>query len=285
MKTCLSISGGGFMGIGPAMYLTLLERKINTLNIAYKFDSMAGTSTGAIIVALLSCGYSASEVLSIYEENLEKIFSRSWVNRITPWGSKYDIKIVQSMLDKYLGNVRFKDLRCPLFIGSYNARKRKAKIFDIGDKDTLVSEAVRCSLSAPTYFDPFKNSLVDGGLVANDPTLIGMAGTAKYYFEKAHEVRILSLVTGGQTDVNKPVSGSWTAIQWLPTLISSLTVGNSSDVDFIAKSVMGENYLSICPKTPDYELDQVEKAGAVKKIWKDEFALNHEKVSKWLAGS
>ena len=58
----LSESGGGFMGIGPARYMADLEHLMKSQIIKY-FSLLVGTSVGAIDMALLACGFSASDVL------------------------------------------------------------------------------------------------------------------------------------------------------------------------------------------------------------------------------
>ena len=78
----------------------------------------------------------------------------------------------------------------------------KSKYADgfVRDPDAKVSDAVLASCSAPTYFDPHlvagKYQLVDGGLWANNPSLVAVID-AKYRLSiSLDDIRVLSIGTG-----------------------------------------------------------------------------------------
>ena len=72
LKKILSIDGGGIKGVFPAAFLAEIEEKLGEPIIDY-FDLIAGTSTGGIIALGLGLGFSPREILSMYEDNAEKI--------------------------------------------------------------------------------------------------------------------------------------------------------------------------------------------------------------------
>lgn len=67
----------------------------------------------------------------------------------------------------------------------------------------LMRHVVRGATAAPTYFDPFvvappisdrRRILVDGGLYANNPSMLALTQVARYY--AGADVVVLSLGTG-----------------------------------------------------------------------------------------
>lgn len=63
----LSIDGGGFRGLYAAHILHRMEEEWQ-LDWKRQFDMLAGTSTGAILVAGLSCGITAAKLFGVLPE-------------------------------------------------------------------------------------------------------------------------------------------------------------------------------------------------------------------------
>lgn len=76
----LCCDGGGLKGLITALILQRLEEKINKkypeTQLKDHFDMFAGTSTGSIIACALARGYSAAEIVQIYEDQAAQIFPR-----------------------------------------------------------------------------------------------------------------------------------------------------------------------------------------------------------------
>ena len=74
----LCCDGGGLKGLITALILQRLEEKINKkypeTQLKDHFDMFAGTSTGSIIACALARGYSAAEIVQIYEDQAAQIF-------------------------------------------------------------------------------------------------------------------------------------------------------------------------------------------------------------------
>jgi len=66
MRRILAIDGGGIKGVMPAAFLAALEESLGG-HIARYFDLIVGTSTGGIITIALGLGFTAGEVLALYE--------------------------------------------------------------------------------------------------------------------------------------------------------------------------------------------------------------------------
>jgi NTE family protein len=160
-KVGLALGGGGARGLAHIGVLKILEK--NNIPI----DFIAGTSIGAVIGALYS---SEPNSKKIEKEALE-----------TKWNDLFDYTIprcglikgakIEQYLEKKLGNIKFNQLKIPLYVTSFDIEKNQEVIFSRGD----VAKAVRASISIPGIFIPVENNgkiLVDGGVIDPIPTEI-----------------------------------------------------------------------------------------------------------------
>jgi len=160
-KVGLALGGGGAKGFAHIGVLKILEK----YNIP--IDYISGTSVGALIGAL----YSA-------EPNAKKLEKNSLE---TDWNEFFDYTLpskglikgekIEAFLKKKLDDLKFKDLKIPLFITTFDIKNKQEVIFHKGD----VARAVRASISIPGIFVPVENNgriLVDGGLTDLIPTEI-----------------------------------------------------------------------------------------------------------------
>ena len=298
----LAESGGGFMGIGPARYIADLEHLMKTQLIKY-FSLLIGTSVGAIDMSLLACDFSASDVLLFHYNHGKDIFSdKLWAYRLLKNGPKYSDKKINALLKEKLGKRTMSQTKIPLYITAYDARNRKLKVF--GPKDTLIPVwyAVRCSMAASTYFSPmcgysvdcgvFKmNSdgrYIDGGFTANDPLLCGIAAGFIDGYINAENLRLLNLVTSGDTPEISPIKSGWNILTTLKNvIIPALTAGNSADVDFIAKAWLQSmrqpktNLFRVSPLTQDMQLDDVDESKVIESIWAQQFQKDRDALGQF----
>src|SRR5580658_11200872 len=78
----LSLDGGGMRGTYTATYLdrvaaTFAKRRgVSALDIGGAFDLIVGTSTGGIIACALVAGVPLSEIVALYSQHGQAIFSR-----------------------------------------------------------------------------------------------------------------------------------------------------------------------------------------------------------------
>src|SRR5271170_2018921 len=88
MHNILSLDGGGTKGMFSIQILARMEKLLRQkydrpdLVLADHFDFIGGTSTGAIIAALLSWGASVETVENFYLDQSRKVFGRkTWFRR------------------------------------------------------------------------------------------------------------------------------------------------------------------------------------------------------------
>jgi uncharacterized protein len=69
----LSLDGGGAKGFYTLGVLAQVEAMLNAKPLCERFDLIFGTSTGAIIAALLSLGYKVADILSLYRQHVPTV--------------------------------------------------------------------------------------------------------------------------------------------------------------------------------------------------------------------
>jgi hypothetical protein len=199
-KRILSLDGGGLRGVLTLEYLDVIEQILrrrtgkDDLRLCDYFDLIGGTSTGSIIAAALACGMTVAQLKTLYRDLGTAVFQRSFFRRgvLSP---KFPAERVKAALDKQLGaDVTLADDR--ILTGLMIMTKR----LDTGspwplhnnpkgryaeqDGKLLLTQVVRASTAAPTYFEPERISIssrdavvvqaafVDGGVSPfNDPAL------------------------------------------------------------------------------------------------------------------
>lgn len=292
------------MGIGPARYMAELEKFLGLSNLARLFTLLIGTSVGAIDMALLACDYSAREVLDLHREHGAGIFGdKLWAYRILKNGPKYSDAYVLKLLHEKFGDLTMASTVTPLYITAYDARRRKLKVF--GPKDALVPVwyAVRCSMAASTYFAPMggysveggvfrilpEKRYIDGGFAANDPLLCGMAAGFEDNLLRADNLRLLELVTSGETPESAPLKTGWNILTTLKqVIIPAITAGNSADTEFIGRAWLrslrqsSDNLFRVSPATPDMGLDETKKSPMVEDLWAKQWGRDYGALVRFL---
>jgi tetratricopeptide (TPR) repeat protein len=215
----LTVDGGGVRGLIPAVWLSELERRAGR-SCSSLFHMMAGTSTGAIIVAGLSTPdldnvqvprYKASEILELYSEKASNIFTSSLspiskIYQVLSHSPKYSDSGRRTLFELYFGKTLFSKSLTDLVIPTVKSGTNGSVIFssrDIG-KDPLtrnftMKDVLMCTTAAPTFFPPHSlgNTLyIDGGVQANNPTMIAYVKAIKDYEIPRDDIFTWSLGTG-----------------------------------------------------------------------------------------
>lgn len=197
----LSLDGGGIRGVLTATILEEIERKIQGQALKEFFHLIAGTSTGAILAAGIAKGYSAQQLVAIYQNKGKRIFpiSRPQTHNRWQWlhnlnNPQYENEGLKDVLqEEFGGNTLLKDLAPNLvLITAYDALNRKPLLMCNWQTEWAyfpIWEACTASASAPTFFPSFKldtpdlkepgNQLeinaIDGGVFANNPVTCAVA--------------------------------------------------------------------------------------------------------------
>jgi len=268
-KTILCLDGGGIRGIATTQFLLHLEQALGQ-NLSDVFDMVCGSSTGAILTALVGgLGKSAEEAHKIYttRENLKGIFPTT-----TNWslqGPKYgNGKGKTAVLSKYLAKKEIAESKTHILISTYDITNQEPCIFTKQSVDIKLIDAVNASSAAPTYFPPVEVSsgrwCIDGSIIASDLSICAFVEAIQLWGHD-EDIRILSVGTGATH--NTPLDGEeakkFGVIGWftkgdlLGTLMSSSLVQKQAEV------LLGDHFVRVNSNCSDYfvksELDNWSK--------------------------
>jgi patatin-like phospholipase/acyl hydrolase len=206
----LSINGGGCRGIIPAHILDYVEKRTGK-PIWTMFDMVTGTSTGGI----LTCGitspynYTMENMVDLYKKEASNIFRK----RLIPYvGSTYKLEGLTSTMEKYFKNSLFGQAKTRAIVYGRDTLNRQNLVFKSYSpewNELAVKTIASATAAAPSYFPAVifnhNNSArvaVDGGLFANNPSLLAIEEANQLGFEDK-DIIILNMGTGYTT--SKPV--------------------------------------------------------------------------------
>lgn len=304
--TVLSIDGGGIRGIIPGTILAFLESELQKLDgedarLADYFDVISGTSTGGLVTAMLTAPneqnrplFAAKDINDFYLENSPRIFPQDRSpfaaagNLIKALrGPTYDGKYLHSIVKEKLGDKRLHQTLTNVVIPTFDIKYLQPTIFSSyqvkndPSTDALLSDICIGTSAAPTYLPAYyfetKDSegkvrgfnLVDGGVAANNPTLVAMGEVSKEINRESPDFfpvkptdygrfLVLSLGTGTAKTEEKYVANKaakWGVLGWLTSdnstpLVDIFTHASSDMVDLHLGTVFQalrseKNYLRI----------------------------------------
>ena len=250
----LSLDGGGIRGLIAAIWLDRLEKMLER-PLWRHFDLVAGTSTGSILACAVAAGIDARRIVDLYSSEGRTVFSSP--RRLVRFfrGPKYDGRGLLSALEGVFDQTCFGDLKIkPTLVTTYDTFTGKPVIFK-NDRPRhaklLVRDVCRASSAAPTYFPPHllrvagaKVPLIDGGVVANNPTACAIAEAVRTGRRdgdeegNGHCLKNLIVASFGTGDVLRRISGReaarWGAVRWAVPIIDVLFGGSTDAVDYIA---------------------------------------------------
>ncbi|MCK5537988.1 MAG: patatin-like phospholipase family protein [Bacteroidales bacterium] len=207
----LSLDGGGIRGYLSIEILANIEMILNqqnneNINIGQRFDLIVGTSTGGIIASALAIGKSAQEVLELYKNLIPKVFQSEESGIFAP---KYSNAILREELEKILEKNTLSDVKTDLCITSVDVenatpRFHKSGYFDRNSPrlDEKLVDLALATASAPTYFPlvstKHSTNLTDGGIVANNPSMVGLIDAMQINDNNVDNIVLISVGTGDQ---------------------------------------------------------------------------------------
>jgi patatin-like phospholipase/acyl hydrolase len=232
----LVVDGGGVFGIGPAAVLS------GTDTLA-KFDAFVGTSIGAAICASCACGIQTQTDVQFFQHWMPMIFKPNLLRAINPCNSKHSDKQLNMALKNIFRGRAYRDVSKPLFITAADVGQCSLKVFNpMDDGSMMLWEAVRAAVAAETYF-PSWRGLADGGVFANNPSMVAVAAAVRKLHVPLEEIELLSIGTGNRAgNMRQP----HTIVGWSRWLIRALLEGSSSAMhDYFVRSLPLKRYVRI----------------------------------------
>lgn len=161
-KLGIALGSGGARGIAHIGFLRALEEK------RVKADFVTGCSMGAIVGALYAAGVPME---TVKEEAMNLRLMRIASFNVAPLkNGLFHLGKAKKLLEKYLGNLRFCDLKIPFSCVATDVTEGKLVVLNEGN----VIDAALASSSIPGAFSPALLNgmrLVDGGILERVPTV------------------------------------------------------------------------------------------------------------------
>jgi patatin-like phospholipase/acyl hydrolase len=297
----LCIDGGGIRGAFVIAVLQAMEEEYKQ-PIASQFDMISGTSTGAIIAASAALQKEMSELLKHYRTYGNKIFIRQAT--VGLFKSVYSDRFLRRMLKKAFGELELQDIKMPLIIPAVDITHGKPFVHrthsaeEKDDSRIKLWDAVLSSCSAPIYFPPNNvdnNYLsIDGGLWANNPSLVCLTEAMHYFNKGIDSIRIFSLGTGKQAiDFSSPDKKYWGIRHWLPVHFPSFKVTpklldlaldlSSESISYYCNLLIGGNYFRLNTELgKEMPFDEVDFIDQLIELGRETFRENQAQIEMFL---
>lgn len=281
----LSLDGGGIRGLLTAVILEQLESRVGRDWIG-KADLIAGTSSGGMIALALAKaeggkGMRPCEARRLFYDRGPIMFEDNLMDELLnvgqAIGAEFSTRGRREVLEDIFGDRVLRDYDQKVLISTVDLHdpKRgfwKAKFFhnfrpvspnatepDLGFR---ASDVALYTTAAPTYF-PSVDGFVDGGIVANNPSMAALAQAldARYRDGASGPDEIVLLSVGaGRTlgHVRGEREHDWGFLQWGKKLVDLVSMGLLDVAHYQCKQLLGCRYNRI-----DYQFQEFEDVGIV----------------------
>jgi uncharacterized protein len=239
----------------------------------------------------IASGRSLEEMANLYLLEGPKIFDDSVWDNLRDLGKSvgadYSNKALKKTLSNIFGNQTLGDLSKKVTIPTFDLdnenqdntkRTWKPKIFhnfagNDSDAKFLLSDVALYTSCAPTYF-PSADGYIDGGVFANNPSMVAMVQAISERNKNAEranidEIVLLSVGTGVSLSYIKGPTLDWGYAQWVKPLINILMDGVAGISDYQAAQLLGDNYHRlqvVFDSKETIELDDVSKLKRMSEI-------------------
>jgi len=241
----LSLDGGGLKGLFTAKLLADLERDLE-IQLGDYFDLITGTSTGAIIALGVAFRIPASEILRFYRDKGPAIFDAATFGIVS---TRYSAEPLRAALIEVFGEKRLGDAANRLVIPAFNLQRREVKLFKtrhspryLRDWKMKAVDVALASAAAPTYLPAFVDEslidYIDGGIWANNPSLVGVIEAMTVLDVERSRINLLSIGTTREVVRMDAIRGNAGRARWASQM-SDVFIG----ADSVAAESMCEHLL------------------------------------------
>jgi len=272
----LSLDGGGIRGMYSAAVLAKLEEKLD-VKVVDHFDLIVGTSTGGIIALGLALGMRPREILRFYAQDGLTIFSNrlGWRKTLHVLRRKYPSSRLEKALraPSAFGDKRLSDCSKRVVVPAYDLAHDRVRIFKTPHHERLTTDwrlpawqVALATSAAPTFFPSCRavpdSRLIDGGVWANNPTVIGIVEATSMLSAPLEGVHVLSLGTTSDRAKRPRNLDRGGVLPWIRKghLIDVLMRGQSEGTNGLAQHLIGrDRLLRVDPIVPaSLPLDRIE---------------------------
>ncbi len=277
LESCrvLSLDGGGLKGIFSAAVLAAFEQD-HSIRIQDYFDLIVGTSTGGLIALGLGLGLSPINMLEFYVGKGPIIFPQQRLKRRL--GSirqctrnKLDPAPLYDALREVFGpETKLGASSCRLVLPSFDLQRNVPVLLKTAHAYNLKRDCQypawqvgAATSAAPTYFPAINfglGRLVDGGVWANNPSLVGLVEAVEVLGASREKVSILSIGTSVETKIWPDSLDNGGKIQWASNISDLLIEAQGAAANNQCQLLLPQaNWVRInCAVPPGfYEMDRL----------------------------
>ena len=231
----LAIDGGGAKGMFAIGVLVEAEATLGA-RCGELFDLVYGTSVGSIIAALIATGHSAECIRDLFLQEIPGIMRRRTARRRSRALRETVHRMFEERgfagLETELGIVATRtDFSRPMVFKTSAAQAIKGAQSFVPGFGASLADAVMASCAARPFFNrvsvPTSQDAVnaiDGGFVANNPSLFALIDAVHTLNYPPHRVAALSVGVGSyppKTSLIRKISGQYWPIRLLDTTLSA----------------------------------------------------------------
>ncbi len=298
----LALDGGGAKGFYTLGVLKEIECMLNC-PLYKRFDLVFGTSTGAIIAALIALGYKIDDIHNLYKAHVPSIMAETSPQARTAALAK--------LAKDVFGDKSFENVKTGVGIVATKWDIGRPMIFkrSIAQAHGLlgtfkpgfgvsIAEAIQASCSAYPFFDRKvvttsagdKIELIDGGYCANNPTLYAIADAVIALKKEHKDIRVVNVGVGVYPEP-KPGIKMWFAKKYLVSvqLLQKTLEINTQSMDQIREILFKDIATIRISDTfhqPELATDLMEhnldKLNKLRQRGRDSFAANETKIKELL---
>ena len=241
-------------------------------------------------------GVPMKEVVELFQCRSHHVFPRRLFQN-SFLRSKYSTDSLKEVLQEYVPSVTMGEVSTPLMITSSNLTTGEVNVFKSGyrreqggpylrDKNIRLTEAILASCAAPLYFDPAmigESLLADGGLWANNPSVIALTEALSRFRRNLKAIHILSIGTGQPVNLYKSNKRWGMLTGWgKEKLISFVFDLQSQASENIAKLLLEERYIRVNPHIEPWSLDDTEPLPNLKALANSDFTSQSKTIMRTL---
>lgn len=300
----LCLDGGGAKGFYTLGVLREIEAMVGC-RLHEQFDLVFGTSTGAIISALIALGKDVDEIHRLYKSNVPEIMKHK--------GRAKKSAALKNLADQVFGDLEFDSLKTGLGIVSAKWQSERPMIFK-GDPaqahgraatfvpgfGVSISDAVQASCSAYPFFERKivttaagdKIELLDGGYCANNPTLYAIADATSALDTPIENIRVVSIGVGVYPE---PKRSLFSAARWAKHLLSVQLLQKTLEINTQSMDQLREILFKDVPtirisdtfERPELATDlfehDLDKLNTLRQLGAESFAQREAALSEFLS--
>jgi uncharacterized protein len=271
----LALDGGGVRGVLTAVLMDRIDKACPGWRD--EVDLIAGTSTGGLLALGLGKGLTPADMVGFYTGSGPDIFRETLLEKVKDVGNligaPFKSGALEGVLKKLLGKTtRLRDLHPLIVVPAFDLDDTyrfddgiqprrietwKPKIFhndaslgkDDHDGAELAWKVGMRTSAAPTYF-PTYGTFVDGGVFANNPSMIALAqalATRAANKPRLEDLVMLNLGTGVHETVIKGADHDWGEAQWVTNIVDLVLDGSMDVAKFECAQLLGGRYYRLSP--------------------------------------